>query len=298
MDNVSRKRGARKTRQQGVESVPAGLNWSVLVLAVCGLALAGYLTGSTWSGEKLALCEAGADCDIVLNSRWSVLLGLPTSLWGFIVYAVLAGTALIKRQRKRWKLTVSVSLFGVGYSVYLTTVSVFQLGATCPYCLTSLGLLGAIFIVSLFQIPQISRRVAWKPWLSASFVAVAVVVVTIHLVFYSGTTVVASGQEDPWLRGLTTHMENTGAKMYGAFWCPACQKQKEMFKASAHRIPYVECSPAGRHGRTSSKCLAAGVRSYPTWIIKGQRHTGTLTPTTLANRTDFGGIRTSEGQGR
>ena len=70
-------------------SVP---NWPILILSLVGLGLAGYLTGVTWSGEKAAFCDVGADCDIVLNSRWSTLLGLPTSLWGFLTYAALLAT--------------------------------------------------------------------------------------------------------------------------------------------------------------------------------------------------------------
>ena len=290
MGKASRKKGGRGPRQQTPAAAPPSPNWPVLALAVVGLVLAGYLTGTTWSGEKAAFCEAGADCDIVLHSQWSTLLGLPTSLWGFLVYAVLAGAACVKRRSRRWKVLAAVSLFGVAYSVYLTAISVFRLEAACPYCLTSLGLLAAIFVVTLFQIPQVSRRLAWKPWLGASFAAAAVAVLAVHLVFYSGATVVASGNEDPWMKGLATHLDEAGVKMYGAFWCPACESQKELFGASAHRIPYVECSPAGRNGPTSSKCQAAGIRSYPTWIIKGQRHTGVLTPASLADRAAFAGI--------
>jgi uncharacterized membrane protein len=301
MAKASRKSGGRGPRQPGTgaaaAAAPPGPNWPVLALAVIGLVLAGYLTGTTWSGEEAAFCEAGADCDIVLHSRWSTLLGLPTSLWGFFIYAVLACAALVKRRSRRWKLTAAVSLFGVAYSVYLTAISVFRLEAACPYCLTSLGLLAAILVVTLFQIPQVSRRVPWKPWLGASFTAAAVAVLALHLVFYSGATVSASGKEDPWLRGLTAHLEETGAKMYGAFWCPACANQKEQFGASAHRIPYVECSPGGRNAPTSSKCLAAGIRSYPTWIITGQRHTGVLSPGTLAERSGFAGIKTPAKEG-
>ena len=297
MSKAPRKKGGRGPRQQAPATPSPGPNWPVLALAVVGLVLAGYLTGTTWSGEKAAFCEAGADCDIVLHSRWSVLLGLPVSLWGFLVYAALAGAAFMKRRSQRWKLIAALSLFGVVYSVYLTAVSVFRLEAACPYCLTSLGLLVAVFAVTLFQTPQVSRRLAWKPWLGMNFVAAAVAVLAVHLIFYSGASVVASGKEDPWMKGLTTHLEKTGAQMYGAFWCPACDSQKEMFGASAHRVPYVECSPAGRNGPTSSKCLAAGVRSYPTWIINGQRHTGVLTPATLADRAGFAGIRTPARQG-
>ena len=294
MAKASRKKGGRGPRQQQpATAAPASPNWPVLALALIGLVLAGYLTGTSWSGEKAAFCEAGADCDIVLHSRWSTLLGLPTSLWGFLVYAVLAGAAFTKRRSRRWKVLAAVSLFGVAYSVYLTAISLFRLEAACPYCLTSLGLLAAIFVITLFQIPQVSRRLAWKPWLGASAMAAAVGVLAVHLIFYSGATVVASGNEDPWIKGLAVHLEEAGVEMYGAFWCPACDQQKELFGASAHRIPYVECSPAGRSGPTATKCLAAGIRSYPTWIIKGQRHTGVLTPASLADRAGFDGVKTA-----
>lgn len=302
MAKASRKRGSRGPRQPRQQQAaatpgPPSPNWPVLGLAAVGLVLAGYLTGTAWSGGETAFCEAGADCDIVLHSRWSELLGLPTSLWGFFVYAVLAGAALIKRRSRRWKVLAAVSLFGVAYSLYLTYVSLFVLEAACPYCLTSLALLSAIFVVTLFQVPRISHRVPWKPWLGASFGAAAVAVLAVHLVFYAGGAVGASANEDPWLRGLAVHLEDVGAKMYGAFWCPACESQKELFGASAERIPYIECSPAGRSGPTATTCLAAGVRSYPTWVIKGQRHVGVLTPATLADRSGFDGVKTAQKEG-
>ena len=297
MAKASKKKGGRGSRPSQAPPPAAGPNWVVLGLAAVGLVLAGYLTGNAWMGEKAAFCEAGADCDIVLSSRWSVLLGMPTSLWGFLVYAVLAGAAFIKRRSKRWKVIVTVSLFGVAYSVYLTAISVYRLDATCPYCLTSLALLSAILIVALSQVSQVSRRLAWKPWLGASVTGAAVAVLAVHLVFYSGFTVGASANEDAWMKGLATYMEENDVKMYGAFWCPACDSQKELFGPSAHRIPYVECSPGGRSAPTAAKCLAAGVRSYPTWIIKGRRHVGVLEPGRLADLSGYPGIKNPERQG-
>ena len=34
-------------------------------------------------------------------------------------------------------------------------------------------------------------------------------------------------------------------KMYGAYWCPHCAEQKEMFGESFALAPYVECGVAG-----------------------------------------------------
>jgi len=55
-----------------------------------------------------------------------------------------------------------------------------------------------------------------------------------------------------------------GAKMYGAWWCPHCAEQKEMFGFAFQYVNYVECSPPGL--RTMSDiCKQAGVKGYPTW---------------------------------
>ena len=37
-------------------------------------------------------------------------------------------------------------------------------------------------------------------------------------------------------------LKDKGATFYGAFWCPHCQAQKELFGRSEKLLPYVECS--------------------------------------------------------
>ena len=76
------------------------------------------------------------------------MFGLPTALWGFLAYAGLAAIAFIKRVDTHWKLAWTAAALGVAFSVYLTTVSLTVLHATCPYCLTSLGLMTVVLIVS------------------------------------------------------------------------------------------------------------------------------------------------------
>jgi glutaredoxin len=71
-------------------------------------------------------------------------------------------------------------------------------------------------------------------------------------------------------------------KMYGAFWCPHCESQKEMFGKSWQHISYVECSLADKSGQTKI-CIDEDIKSYPTWEFNdGQRHEGTLTPLQLS----------------
>lgn len=63
-----------------------------------------------------------------------------------------------------------------------------------------------------------------------------------------------------------TCIADNGAVFYGAFWCPHCQDQKEMFGDSIDLVPYVECDPNGKDSQ-AGLCNENGVEQYPTWIF-------------------------------
>lgn len=68
--------------------------------------------------------------------------------------------------------------------------------------------------------------------------------------------------------------------MYGAVWCPHCQKQKALFGASFKYVPYVECPD------NAKLCQDKGVSGYPTWIDSaGKKYEGEQSLETLANIT-------------
>src|SRR5512143_3304835 len=46
--------------------------------------------------------------------------------------------------------------------------------------------------------------------------------------------------------GFAQCLKDRGVRMYGAWWCPHCQEQKEKFgEASFKLAPYVECGVPG-----------------------------------------------------
>ena len=62
--------------------------------------------------------------------------------------------------------------------------------------------------------------------------------------------------------------------MYGAFWCPHCQRQKEMFGREAwDLISYVECDGRGS-GSNTRKCTKDGIDGFPSWKFKGMKDAG------------------------
>lgn len=262
-----------------------GPNVPLLALSLLGAALAGYLSWTAFAGAAVQGCSAGGGCDIVLTSRWSTLMGLPTAFWGLLTYAALAGTALMSDIHKRWRLGWTVAFFGLLYSVYLTVVSLTMLGGACPYCLTSLALMLAIFALLTIQRPATLPAFDWARWLKVRGPIAAGLIVFLHL-NYIGVIGKPPLEEDPTLRALAVHLAERGVKMYGADWCPHCQDQKALFGAAAKRLPYIECA-LGRSGGQTTECRNAGITTYPTWEIDGTRYVEILSPIRLAELTGF-----------
>jgi uncharacterized membrane protein len=259
------------------------------VLAGLGVLLTAYLTAIRWFGRHAAYCDAGSSCDAVQASRWSVLLGMPLSLWGFLMYALLI--ALLWRQRHRpsaWPKAITLAAFGTGMSIYLTAVSFFEIRATCIYCLASLAIITLIFALLAFLRPPNLQRFDWGDWALRTGPGVAVLLVVLHFHF-SGLFDPAAGPEKPYLRGLAEHLSANDATFFGAYWCAQCQQQKALFEASTHRLPYVECTPAGQGGPVAIDCVTNRIHSYPTWIIGGHRYERVLTPESLARLSGFKG---------
>lgn len=279
----NKKAKPKATQRVVVKDTP---NWPLLGLALIGMGLTAYLTVMAWQEKLVAGCTVGSACDAVLSSRWSTLFGMPTSLWGFLAYASLAAIAWNKRNDSQWKVTWIISLFGLLYSLYLTSVSLLDLKAACPYCLSSLALMAVIFIIVAMQRPSQLPGFSWGPWLAKSAGGALVIVLALHL-HYAGYWGKTAGPEDPWVRGLAEHLSKTGAKFYGASWCPHCAEQKEIFGSSVKRLPYVECSPGGPGTPQAPVCSQAGVESYPTWTINGQRFVGNQSLENLAQASNF-----------
>lgn len=68
--------------------------------------------------------------------------------------------------------------------------------------------------------------------------------------------------------GLSRHLKQVGAQFYGAWWCPACTKQKALFgKEGAASLPYIECD---KQAADRELCIAAEIKAFPTWVLKNQ----------------------------
>jgi uncharacterized membrane protein len=265
----ARREATAKPVVQGPE-LRTSPNWPLLALSVLGMALAGYLSWTSLNNAAVKGCAIGSSCDIVLHSKWATLLGLPTAAWGFLTYALLAGIAFVRRVDHHWQYAWAISFFGIFYSAYLTAVSLFILGAACKYCLTSLALMTTIFAVVTMQKPIVMIGFEWSRWLSRVAPVAGGLILLLHL-NYTGILGSAPKGEDAFASALADHLTQTWVKFYGASWCPHCQDQKAVFGVSARRLPYVECSPEGYGTPSAPICVTNDIKSFPTWIFKGNK---------------------------
>lgn len=87
---------------------------------------------------------------------------------------------------------------------------------------------------------------------------------------------------------LAEHLTEQDATMYGAFWCPHCSDQKELFGEAIEAVPYVECDPEGENAQPEL-CREKNIEGYPTWEIDGELYPGTRSLEELATLTEFEG---------
>lgn len=277
-------------------------------IATVGAIITAYLTIVKLT-EGTAACPTKG-CDIVLASPYANLFGLPLALFGFIGYVsmiVFAITPLLfnssdqKKLRSNLDKWTGLLLFMGGtammvFSGYLMYLLAFEIKAACLYCIVS-----ALCSVSLFIFSIIGRD--WQDIGQLLFTGaiVAILVLLSSLGIYASAKnpvaeitpgeyniTTSSGESEI---ALAQHLKQVGAKMYGAFWCPHCQEQKQLFGQEAvAQLNYIECDPEGQNARPEV-CQAAKIQGFPTWEIKGKLYEGTKSLEELANLSSYQGDR-------
>lgn len=102
----------------------------------------------------------------------------------------------------------------------------------------------------------------------------------LSLLVLSGCGEVKDGQYAQMAQCLT----EKGVKLYGAYWCPHCNEQKEIFGDDARYLTYIECDQRGEDADTKA-CREAEITHYPTWVFPGQDNlVGKYEPEILAKK--------------
>lgn len=140
-----------------------------LRLAICLLALAGLADSAYLTYLKVQLMSQGLSCgfggcDVVNQSQYASLLGVPVALWGLITYAVILALALFwydaQGQTEKWLGwgVLAISGWGVLFSAYLTTIEILVLNAICPFCVISAIVITVILALTVIDVVKGEQR--------------------------------------------------------------------------------------------------------------------------------------------
>lgn len=121
------------------------------LLAIIGLAVAAYLT-YVETQAVTAVCGPVGDCNTVQSSEYAYLFGIPIGVLGLAGYMAVLGTWAWGRWqddvRAPW-LLVAMTVVGVLFSMYLTYLEPFVIGAVCAWCLTSAVIMALLLVASV-----------------------------------------------------------------------------------------------------------------------------------------------------
>jgi glutaredoxin len=67
------------------------------------------------------------------------------------------------------------------------------------------------------------------------------------------------------LESFAVCLTERGLTMYGAYWCPHCQREKKAFGDAFRLVNYVECT------KETALCTEKKVLGFPTWIFADGR---------------------------
>lgn len=131
-----------------------------LILFVAGLFVSGYLSYVKLT-EVPMVCVGGGvfNCEVVQNSVYSRLLGIPIAWLGFAVYITL-GAILVLEDRiaflREYGITLffGINLFAWLFSMWLVYVQFVLLQALCPWCLTHETIITVLFVVSVIRLKR------------------------------------------------------------------------------------------------------------------------------------------------
>ena len=150
---------SERNRTLAVKSMLTARNFQ-LASILFGLLVSGYLSYLKLTDVPSVCIQRGPfNCDVVLNSIYSELAGIPIAYLGFAVYAIIGFVTLFETRIERcrqygWLISFGIGLFAWLFSMWLVFVQFALLQALCPWCLsheTNFTILFALICYRLYR---------------------------------------------------------------------------------------------------------------------------------------------------
>ncbi len=121
-------------------------SWLLPVVVVAGILVAGYLAYVEMTLVE-ATCGVMGNCNAVQQSSYARILGVPVGMIGILGYLAILSLWGLNRYKNQQRIEAALfimALLGVGFSIYLTLLEPFVIGASCVWCLTSAVVMGIL----------------------------------------------------------------------------------------------------------------------------------------------------------
>jgi uncharacterized membrane protein len=119
------------------------------VAALAGFAIASYLTVVHYQGG-VPVCATNG-CEIVQQSRYAELLGVPVALLGTLTFAAMLVSAALRRQVVVLP-AAALALTAVLFAGYLVYVQLVVLDAVCMWCVASDALTAVVALAAWLRL--------------------------------------------------------------------------------------------------------------------------------------------------
>ena len=118
------------------------------ILSLVGVAIAGYVVVTVEIMDQIPQCVGGGGgCAAVEHSSYSRIAGVHVATLGLTGYLLLLGASIWRGDNARIA-AFTLSLFGFGFSLYLTYLELWEILAICQWCAMSAIAMTMIFMVN------------------------------------------------------------------------------------------------------------------------------------------------------
>jgi uncharacterized membrane protein len=134
------------------------------LVALAGVFVALYLTMYKLGYIGALACAVGS-CETVQTSKWATFLGFPVAAWGVAYYVAVLAISLaglmpaLADRRGVSQLLVAMTGAGLLFSLWLTYLELFVIGAICQWCVISAILATALFVICWLDLRDVDQWV-------------------------------------------------------------------------------------------------------------------------------------------
>lgn len=126
------------------------LGIAIAVLGFFGLCIATYLTYVHYAHLK-PFCVSSGGCEVVQNSKWAHFIGIPVPVLGLVGWIGILGSLLVPGDIGRG-LTALLTLFGFGFSMYLTYLEKYEIHAWCQWCIANATIMTITMVLAVWRL--------------------------------------------------------------------------------------------------------------------------------------------------